>query len=135
MGATDGPPRGTGSASKSASSKNAETLASRVLTLIIDSNKSLDSKSKDEDKLLLEESKGEFHDSTQLRFGMEALQQLVYTKGSVASIFANIVSKAQTSGQDFFEDFNTALADIFHVDENPNPVMLTTALEYGALEG
>ena len=47
---------------------------------------------------------------------MEALQQLVYTKGSVASICANIVSKEWMSGQEFFEDFNTAIADFFHGD-------------------
>jgi hypothetical protein len=68
---------------------------------------------------------------------MEALQQLMYTnKGSVASIFAKIlVSKVLTSGQDFFEDFNAAIADIFHGDENLDPVALTTALERDASEG
>jgi hypothetical protein len=66
---------------------------------------------------------------------MEALQQLVYTKGSVASIFANIVSNARTSGQEFFKNFSTAIANIFHGDENPDPVALTTALEQDASEG
>ncbi len=60
----------------------------------MDSNKSLDREPNNEDKLLLEDLEGESHNGTQLRFGMEALQQLVYTKGSVASIFANIVFKA-----------------------------------------
>ncbi len=98
IGATNGPPRGTSSASKTARSKNTKILASLVT---MDSNKNLDSKSKDKDESLLEELESESHDGTQLWFGMEALQQSVYTKGSVLSIFANIVSKAWTSGQDF----------------------------------
>ncbi len=65
--ATDGPPRGTGLASKSAISENAKIFASQVLTLTMDSNKSLGSKSKDEEKLLSEESEGESHNGTQLR--------------------------------------------------------------------
>jgi hypothetical protein len=59
---------------------------------------------------------------------MEALQQSVYTKGSVTSVFANMVSKARRSGQDFVEDFSAAIADIFHGDENPDSVALTTTL-------
>jgi hypothetical protein len=35
----------------------------------------------------------------------------------------------------FFEDFNAAIADISHGDENPDPVALTTALEQDASEG
>ncbi len=66
---------------------------------------------------------------------MEVLQQMVYTKGNMASIFANIVSNAQTSGQEFFEDFNAAIADILHRDENPGQVALTTAMEQDASEG
>jgi hypothetical protein len=135
MGVTDGLPQGTGLPSKSTWSKTTKILASQVLTLIMESNKSLDSKPNNENELLLEGSEGKSNDGTQLRFGMEALQQLVYTKGSVASIFANIVSNAQTSGQEFFEDFNAAIADIFHGDENPDPVALTTALEQDASEG
>jgi hypothetical protein len=75
LGATNGPPRGTGLASKAVSSKNVEILASWVLILTMDSNKSLDSESKDKDELLWEELEGESHKGTQLRFGMEALQQ------------------------------------------------------------
>jgi hypothetical protein len=101
----------------------------------MDSNKSLDSKPNNKDKLSLKNSEGKSQDSTQLRFCMVALQQLVDAKGSVASIFANTVSKAQTSGKVFFEDFNTAIADIFHGDENLNPDTLTTALEQDASEG
>jgi hypothetical protein len=81
------------------------------------SNKSLNSEPNNENELLLEGSEGKSHNGTQLRFGIEALQQLVYTKGSVASIFANIVSNARTSGQEFFEDFNAAITNIFHGNE------------------
>jgi hypothetical protein len=66
---------------------------------------------------------------------METLKQLVYTKGSVASVFANMVSKAQRSGQDFVEDFSTAITDVFHEDENLDPVALTTALKRDTSEG
>jgi hypothetical protein len=118
------PPRGTGLASKSASAKNAKILASRVLTLMMDSNKSLDGEPNNKDKLLLEESEGKSHNGTQLRFSMEALQQLVYTKGSVASIFANIVSKAQMSSQDFVKNFNAAIADIFTGMRTPTQSLL-----------
>ncbi len=79
--------------------------------------------------MLLEDLEGESHKGFQLRYSMEFLQQLVYTKSSVASVFSNIVSKAQRSGRDFFKDFNATIADIFHGDENPNPVALTAALE------
>jgi hypothetical protein len=99
-----------------ASSKNAKISASRVLILTGDSNESFDSESKEGDELLLEDSEGGSHNGTQLRYGMEAVQQLVYTKGSVASVFSNIVSKAQRSGWDFFKDFNATIADIFHGD-------------------
>jgi hypothetical protein len=77
----------------------------------------------------------ESHDGTQLRYGMEALQQLVHTKGSVASICVNIVSKARRSGKDFVKDFSATITDSFHGDENPNQVVLTTALEWDTLEG
>ncbi len=79
--------------------------------------------------MLWEDLEGESDNGTQLRYGMEALQQLVYTKGSVASVFSNIVSKAQRSSRKFFKDFNATIPDIFHGDENPDPVALTTALE------
>ena len=61
LGVTDSLPRGTGSASKSARSKNAKISASRVLTLTIDSIKSLDSEPNNKDKLLLEGSEGKSH--------------------------------------------------------------------------
>jgi hypothetical protein len=59
----------------------------------------------------------------------------MYSKGSGSSIFATIVSKVQTSGQELFEVFNTTIAYIFHGDDNPNLVALTTALEQDASEG
>ncbi len=52
----------------------------------------------------------------------------------MASIFAIIASEAWTSGQEYFKDFNGAIADIFHGDQKPNPVALTTALEQDTSE-
>jgi hypothetical protein len=136
LASTSSLPWGTSlSSALAASSKNAEILASQVLTLTGNSSKIVNSKSKEGDELLLEDVKGKSHKGAQLWYGMEALQQLVYTKGSVASIFANIVSKAWTFGQDFIEDFSTAIVDIFHEDENPDLVSLTTALEQDTSEG
>ncbi len=60
---------------------------------------------------------------------------MVYNKGSVASVIAHIVSEVWRSGHDFVKDFSIPVADIFHGDENPNPVALTTALEWDTSRG
>jgi hypothetical protein len=133
---TDSLPWGIGLASATAASyKNTKILASQVLNLVRGANESVNSKSRQEDKGLVEDLEGESQDGTQFRYGMEAPQQLVYTKGSVASVFANVVSMERRSGHDFVEDFSIAIADIFYRDETPDLVVLTTALERNTSEG
>ena len=56
----------------------------------------------DDDDVADEESED---DNGQLRFGMESLQQRMYDKGSVASVFARRVTQEREGGSPINHDF------------------------------
>ncbi len=64
-----------------------------------------------------------------LRWEMDALEHRMYSKGTVASVFARTVTQAWLAGKTFGDNAVAAMAAIFEGSENPDPCAVAAALE------
>ena len=60
---------------------------------------------------------------------MDALEHLMYSEGTVASVFACTISQAHLASKTPGEDALAAMDDIFHGDEEPDPGAVTAAMQ------
>jgi hypothetical protein len=64
-----------------------------------------------------------------LRWEMDALEHCMYSKGTMASVFARTVTQARLAGKTFGDNAVAAMAAIFEGSENPNPCAVAAVLE------
>ncbi len=68
-----------------------------------------------------------------LRREMDALEHRMYSKGTVALVFARTVTQARLAGKTFGDDAVAAMGAIFEGSENPNPCAVAAVLELDAV--
>ena len=66
---------------------------------------------------------------TLLRREMDTLEQRMYSKGTVASVFARTVTHAKLAGNPFGAEANAAMASIFKGNDNPDTSVVAAALD------
>jgi hypothetical protein len=64
-----------------------------------------------------------------LRQEMDSLEHRMYSKGTVALVFAPTVTQAWLTSQPFGDNAVTSMAAIFKGSENPDPCVVAAALE------